>query len=83
MARYSAQKFGNRYIGSNSNPPTPSKETMIPAIERLLVASAPLQTLVMSIRKVYRWEDRNETLKYLIVYAVLWIFDLIFSGCVG
>ncbi|KAH8921463.1 hypothetical protein BT69DRAFT_1283152 [Atractiella rhizophila] len=29
------------------------------------------------VRKVWRWEDPRRTLKYLIVYSVLWFYDLI------
>jgi hypothetical protein len=55
----------------------------MPAIERLLVASAPLQTFIMSTRRVYRWEDRNETIKYLVIYVLLWVFDLVLPGFVS
>jgi len=54
----------------------------MPSIERLLVASAPLQTLIMTTRHIYRWENRKETAVYLAAYTSLWIFDLILSGMV-
>lgn len=56
---------------------------MMPAVERLLVASAPFQTLAMSVRRVYRWENKNETLKYLCIYILLWIFDIVLPGIVS
>ena len=55
----------------------------MPSVERLLVASAPFQEFTMTIRRIYRWENRNETLKYLIVYAVLWALSLIIPGFVS
>lgn len=54
----------------------------MPSIERLLVASAPLQTFIMTARHIYRWENRKETAIYLAVYIFLWISDLILPGMV-
>jgi hypothetical protein len=66
-----------------SDPPTPSKEVLMPAVERLLVASAPLQQFVMTLRHIYRWENRIETATYLAGYAALWVFNLILPGIVS
>lgn len=49
----------------------------MPAIERLMVASAPFQTLIMEMRKVYRWDDPNVTAKYLAGYGVVWAFNMV------
>ncbi len=83
LLKFYAQKYGARYIGYCNSPPEASKDTLMPSIEKLLVATAPLQTLAMSARRVYRWENRSETLAYLVIYLVLWSFDIAVSGCVS
>ena len=55
----------------------------MPNIERFLVASAPIQELIMTARRVYRWEDPSKTAKYLAIYSVLWYFNLLLPGCVS
>lgn len=65
-----------------SDPPTPSKEVLIPCVERLLVASATLQELIMTARRIYRWENCKETSTYLGAYTALWVFDLVLPGIV-
>jgi hypothetical protein len=77
-----AQQYGGQYIGYGSDPPAPSKETIMPNVERLLVASAPFQELGMTIRRVYRWEQPTETAKYLFIYLALWYFNLLLPGIV-
>ncbi|KAF2491290.1 hypothetical protein BU16DRAFT_515579 [Lophium mytilinum] len=75
-----AQQYGGQYIGFASDPPTPSKETILPNIERLIVASSPFQEFIMTTRRVYRWESRAETAKYLLIYLTLWYLNLILPG---
>ncbi|KAF2033071.1 hypothetical protein EK21DRAFT_59218, partial [Setomelanomma holmii] len=77
---YFAHMYGGQYIGFGSDPPTPSKETIMPNIERLIVATSPFQELIMTTRRVYRWESPPETIKYLLIYVVLWYFNLIIPG---
>ncbi|KAF2811730.1 uncharacterized protein BDZ99DRAFT_508043 [Mytilinidion resinicola] len=72
--------INGQYIGSGSDPPTPSKETILPNIERLIVASSPFQELIMTTRRVYRWENSTETTKYLLIYLTLWYLNLILPG---
>ncbi len=75
MAKYYAYDYAGEYIGYAASPPQPSKEVVVPAVERLLVASAPFQELIMTTRKIYRWDDPNETSKYLAGFAVAWAFN--------
>lgn len=75
-----ANWYGERYIGYGDDPPTPSKATIMPNVERLIVATSPLQELIMTIRHVYRWESLAETWKYLIAYVVLWWYNLLLPG---
>ncbi|KAF2658499.1 hypothetical protein K491DRAFT_652742 [Lophiostoma macrostomum CBS 122681] len=77
---YAAHQYGGQYIGYGNSPPVPSKETIMPNIERVLIASAPFQEFIMTMRRVYRWENRRETTKYLLIYLTLWTFDLLLPG---
>ncbi|KAH8595894.1 hypothetical protein B0O99DRAFT_145228 [Bisporella sp. PMI_857] len=74
--RFYAEKYGAQYIEYGSSPPKPSKQTLVPNIERLLIASAPIQVFIMSVRRVCRWEDQSETLKFLGLYLIFWGCDL-------
>ncbi|KAI4943599.1 hypothetical protein J4E91_009236 [Alternaria rosae] len=77
---YYAHRYGGQYIGYGSDPPTPSKETIMPNIERLIVATSPFQEFIMTTRRVYRWEAPLETTKYLAIYLILWYFNLLLPG---
>ena len=83
LLQYYAEQYGGQYIGYGSNPPPPSKESIMPNIERVIVASAPLQEFIMTTRRVYQWQDPGETTKYLVVYLVLWYFNLLLAGMVS
>lgn len=83
MMIYYAQMYGGQYVGYGSDPPTPSKETIMPNVERVLIASAPLQEFIMTTRRIYRWEKPAETAKYLVAYLVLWYFNLLLPGAVS
>lgn len=80
---YHAHQYGGQYIGYGSDPPAPSKETIMPNMERLLIASSPIQELVMTSRHIYRWEQPAETLTYLLIYATLWYLDMLLPGSVS
>ena len=54
----------------------------MPNLERVIIASAPFQEFIMTTRKIYRWEDPTETLKYLVIYLLLWYFNLLLPGMV-
>jgi len=49
-------------------------------MERLLIATSPLQELLMTTRRVYRWEQPAETAKYLGIYLALWYLNLLLPG---
>jgi len=82
LIQYYAQQYGGQYIGYGTSPPTPSKETIMPNVERLVVATSPLQEFIMTTRRVYRWEVPVETSKYLAIYIALWYLDLLLPGLV-
>ncbi|KAF2820304.1 hypothetical protein CC86DRAFT_305158 [Ophiobolus disseminans] len=52
----------------------------MPNIERLIVATSPIQEFIMTTRRVYRWEHPAETTKYLVIYLILWYFNLLLPG---
>ncbi|KAF1956333.1 hypothetical protein CC80DRAFT_446178 [Byssothecium circinans] len=83
LVKYVAHQYGGQYVGYGMDHPRPSKKTIMPNIERLIVASAPFQEFIMTTRRVYRWESPRETLKYLSIYAVLWYFGLLFPGMIS
>ena len=83
LALLYAEKYGGQYIGSFSEQPTASQETMSASIERVLVASTPWQEVIMHIRRIYRWDNTNETLTYLIIFLLLWAMNCVASAIVS
>jgi hypothetical protein len=84
--RYNAEKYGGEHIGHVSNPGVPTKESVIPSIERFLVASAPLQGFFMTARRIYRWDEPEKTAWYLVAFLIAWGCDMVLpvtvsSGC--
>jgi hypothetical protein len=77
------QRYGGQYIGYGSDPPSLTKESFVTNIERLIIASAPLQEFIMKMRRIYLWEDRAQTMKYLIIYLVLWFYNLLLPAAVS
>ncbi|GAM87602.1 hypothetical protein ANO11243_056290 [Dothideomycetidae sp. 11243] len=75
--------YGGQYIGAGSQPPPPSKETIVPNLERVIIASTPLQEIIMTARRIYRWENISETFVYLMIYLLLWYLDLLLPGMVS
>jgi len=82
VAEYAAQQYGGQYIGYGMDHPAPTKQSIMPNVERLIIASAPFQEFIMTARRVYRWESRTETTKYLIAYTLLWATNLLLPGIV-
>lgn len=41
-------------------------------VERIIFASAPWQAWLMDVRSVYRWEQPYTTLKWFVLYVILW-----------
>ncbi|KAI4284820.1 MAG: hypothetical protein L6R38_001156 [Xanthoria sp. 2 TBL-2021] len=77
-----AEKYGGQYIGSFSEPPPASQETVSASVERLLIASSPWQELAMHIRRIYRWENRRETSAYFVAFISLWVYGALCAAAI-
>ncbi|KAI9820582.1 MAG: hypothetical protein M1827_004951 [Pycnora praestabilis] len=80
LVQYYSEQYGTRYIGYCGSPPPASEETFVPVMERLIVASAPFQKLIMTARRICRWDNPNETLIYLSAYLILWACNYLLRG---
>lgn len=83
LAEYYAQQYGGQYIGYGASPPELTKESIMPNVERTIIASAPFQRFVMRVRKVYRWEDPVTTSTVLMIYMVLVYYNLLLPATVS
>ncbi|ESZ90497.1 hypothetical protein SBOR_9127 [Sclerotinia borealis F-4128] len=54
-------------------------DTLRRDIERIIIVSAPLQEVMLDIRRIYRWEDQWRTSKWLISYLLLWYSSYMMS----
>ena len=78
-----SEKYGGQYIGSFAEPPSATEKTVSASVERLLVASAPFQEMFVHTRRIYRWENPNETLTYLTFFLFLWKIDCLCGAAVS
>ncbi|KAI4851879.1 hypothetical protein E4T44_01853 [Aureobasidium sp. EXF-8845] len=77
LTEYYAQQYGGQYVGYGSSPPALTKESIMPNVERIIIASAPFQRFIMKTREVYRWEDPTTTTTVLLIYMVLVYYSLL------
>ncbi|KAM0793877.1 hypothetical protein BDR22DRAFT_816076 [Usnea florida] len=68
---YYTQDFSAQYIDDFEELPF-DIDSSRHYLERMVMASAAWQSLLMDIRAVYRWEDRQTTLKWFALYIFLW-----------
>ena len=52
-------------------------------VERIVFASAPWQAWAMDVRSVYRWEQPYTTLKWFVLYVILWYTNHLIGFLVG
>ena len=76
------QRFCAQYIDEHGALPFDADNTRR-YVERLLFASAPWQSWAMKVRSVYRWEDPRLTLRWLVLYLVLWYTEHIIGFVVS
>ncbi|KEQ90460.1 hypothetical protein AUEXF2481DRAFT_704308 [Aureobasidium subglaciale EXF-2481] len=80
LTQYYAQQYGGQYIGYGSSPPAPTKESIMPNIERVIIASAAFQRVMMMTRQIYRWENPTTTAVVLVLYMTLVYYGLLLPG---
>lgn len=68
---YYTQDFAAQYVDEFDELPF-DPHRLKSHVERLVMASAPWQSWMMHVRRVFRWEDPVETGRWLMLYIVLW-----------
>ncbi|KUJ18508.1 uncharacterized protein LY89DRAFT_582089 [Mollisia scopiformis] len=58
-------------------------DTLRKHVERLIIVSAPVQTLLLDIRRIYRWEKPWRTGKIMALYFILWYMSHIMTFLYG
>ncbi|TVY55057.1 hypothetical protein LCER1_G007475 [Lachnellula cervina] len=58
-------------------------DTMRRYAERFIVVSAPLQTFVLDVRRIYTWEDPMRTGKWMALYFFCWYISHIMTFIYG
>ncbi|OCT49723.1 hypothetical protein CLCR_07234 [Cladophialophora carrionii] len=57
--------------------PMPDRKLLASSVERLIVDSTPLQTIVMKLRNISHWEDPRESFGYMTLYFFLLFYSYI------
>ena len=71
MLLYHTQDFSTQYIDDFDELPF-DLDTLKIHLERTVMASAPWQRWLLSVRSVYRWEDPKKTGKWFALFLFLW-----------
>ena len=78
LALYYCRNFTSGYIDDFRSPPF-DLEDLARIIERIALTSAPWQSFLVRVRRVYTWADPKETSKWLALYCILWYTQYIVS----
>lgn len=71
MLIYHTQDFSAQYVDDFDELPF-DIDSLRHHVERLVMASAPWQSWAMDVRSIYRWENPQTTIKWLVIYIFLW-----------
>ncbi|TVY39143.1 hypothetical protein LOCC1_G007326 [Lachnellula occidentalis] len=77
-----SHQFTAQYIDDYEELPF-DVDTLRKYVERFIVVSAPLQTFVLDIRRIYRWEDPVRTGKWMALYFFCWYISHIMTFFYG
>lgn len=78
MLLWYTQDFSAQYIDDFDKLPF-DRDSLQLHVERLIMASAPWQEFVMSVRSVYRWESPRKTARWFALYIGLWYTQYLMS----
>ncbi|KAE8441809.1 hypothetical protein EG329_004262 [Mollisiaceae sp. DMI_Dod_QoI] len=68
---YLSHNFSAQYIDDFEQLPF-DLDSLRKHVERLIIVSAPAQTLMLEVRRIYRWEDPWRTGRIMALYIFLW-----------
>ncbi|EWC47358.1 hypothetical protein DRE_00326 [Drechslerella stenobrocha 248] len=77
MALYLSQGFAPAYTSPWMEVPKYESETTLSHLERVAVGVAPWWEWARVVRGVYRWEKPLRTVRWMVVYAVLWWYQFL------
>ncbi|KAG8527407.1 uncharacterized protein KY384_007559 [Bacidia gigantensis] len=82
MTRYYAEQYCDQHINESSELPAANEEAITTSVERLVMTSMAVQTVLMKVRYIYRWDDPYKTAVYCSSYFLLLIFGHLGVGIV-
>lgn len=75
--KYEIETYAENYVDNNYELPHPDRKTLASSLERVVIASTPLQNVFMKLRSISRWENPRESAGYMTAYFVLLFFSQI------
>jgi hypothetical protein len=63
--------------------PMPDRKLLASSVERVIVDSTPLQTMIMKLRSISHWENPGESFGYMALYFFLLFYSYITRAFVG
>lgn len=77
LLEYELQRHAEFYIDNASDLPQPDRKLLASALERVIIASTPVQNVFMRLRNISHWVDPRESAGYMVLYFSLLIFSQI------
>ncbi|KIV80312.1 hypothetical protein PV11_07823 [Exophiala sideris] len=75
--KYELHKRAEFYIDNASDLPQPDRKLLASALERLIIASVPVQNAFMRLRNISHWVNPRESAGYMVLYFSLLVFSQI------
>ena len=83
LFKFYLEYYAGHYIGSFSDIPPFKESALLASMERATLTSEPLQELYLKLRRIAHWENESETATYLVIYVILWHYNLITTTAVS
>ncbi|KAK5045714.1 hypothetical protein LTR84_009083 [Exophiala bonariae] len=77
LLKYEIETYAENYVDNNYELPRPNRKTLASSLERVVIASTPVQNVFMKLRSIARWENPSESARYMVLYFVLLFFSQI------
>ncbi|KAI1611708.1 hypothetical protein EDD36DRAFT_297308 [Exophiala viscosa] len=76
-AKYELHKRAEFYIDNGSDLPEVDRKLLASALERVIIASVPVQNTFMRLRNISHWVNPRESAGYMVLYFSLLMFSQI------
>ncbi|KIW70013.1 hypothetical protein PV04_02324 [Phialophora macrospora] len=77
LLEYELERNAQIYIDPDFEMPMPDRKLLASSVERIIVDSTSLQTIIMKLRNISHWDDPYESFGYMSLYFFLLFYSYI------